>query len=45
MTMRIEIAPWVQPFVAFMLHLSHTDRFKATLSTFIMDHGVKTATS
>jgi hypothetical protein len=39
MTLRVEVAPWVTPFVAAMLRLSHTERFKATLSTFVIDHG------
>ena len=45
MTMRVEVAPWVQPYVALMVRLCQSDRFKATLSTFIIDHGVKAAAS
>jgi hypothetical protein len=40
MTLRVEVAPWVTPFVAIMVRLSQTDRFKATISTFINDHGI-----
>lgn len=41
MTVRVEVAPWVQPYVALMVRICHSDKFKTTLSTFVMDHGVK----
>lgn len=41
MSVRLEVAPWVQPFVALMVRMSQSDRFKATISTFIIDHGIK----
>ena len=40
-SVRISVEPWVTAYVALMIRLSQTDRFKATLSTFIIDHGIK----
>ncbi len=40
MTIRVDVAPWVRPFVAAMVRLSQTERMKATISTFINDHGI-----
>lgn len=39
-TMRVEVAPWVAPFIAIMVRLSQTERFKATICSFVNDHGV-----
>jgi hypothetical protein len=41
MALRIEVQPWVAVYVALMLRHSRSDKFKATLSTFVIDHGVK----
>lgn len=41
MTVRVEVAPWVTPFIAVMVRLSQTERFKATISTFVNDRGIK----
>lgn len=40
MNVQCTIEPWVPVFIACMLRLSLTERFKATLSTFVIDHGV-----
>lgn len=42
-TMRIEMSPWVAVYIALMVRLGQSDKFKATLSTFIIDHGIKAA--
>lgn len=39
-TMRVEVAPWVAPFMFAMLRMSMTERFKATISAFANDHGI-----
>lgn len=40
-TARVVFDPWVAVFIAAMVRLSKTDRFKATLSTFVLEHGVR----
>jgi len=40
-TMRVEVAPWVAPFISVMVRMSMTERFKATICSFVNDHGVK----
>ena len=40
-TMRVQIAPWVAPFIAAMVRLSTTERFKSTICSFVNDHGIK----
>lgn len=40
MTVRIEVAPWVSTFIGLMLRRSCSERMKATISTFVMDHGI-----
>lgn len=42
-TARIAFEPWVPVFIALMVRLSQSDRFKATLSTFVLEHGVRIA--
>lgn len=39
-TLKIDVALWIGPFVVAMTKLSQTERFKATISTFILDHGM-----
>lgn len=39
-TMRVEVAPWVAPFMYAMLRMSTTERFKAAISSFVNDHGI-----
>lgn len=44
MTLRAQVAPWVAVYIALMVRLSQTDRFKTTLAAFIVHHGVEVIT-
>ncbi len=43
-TLRTEVAPWVAVYIALMIRRSQTERFKATLATFVLDHGIRVIT-
>lgn len=40
---RVVVAPWVPVFVAMMVRIGQSEKFKATLATFVIDHGVTSA--